>query len=78
MALLVERGANVNFKGPSRYVTAQYAVVEAVVESVMAGTRERVRCLSENGADSKVPGGWGGVSYANVLGVMMRAVRNGE
>ncbi|KAL3431209.1 ankyrin repeat-containing domain protein [Aspergillus tetrazonus] len=57
MALLVERGADVNqYQGPQRgNQVPNYAIVEAV----MAGAVERVRWLLENGADPTVRGSWG-------------------
>lgn len=57
MALLVERGADVNqYQGPKRgNQVPNYAIVEAV----MAGAAERVRWLLENGADPTVRGSWG-------------------
>jgi ankyrin repeat protein len=47
MALLVERGADVNLRKESRYVEPRYAIVFAR----MAGAVERVRWLLEQGAD---------------------------
>ncbi len=57
MALLVERGADVNqFQGPQKgNMVPGYAIVHAV----MAGAVERVRWLLANGADPAVRGPWG-------------------
>ncbi|KAL5003255.1 hypothetical protein BDV10DRAFT_191108 [Aspergillus recurvatus] len=57
MALLVERGAEVNqYQGPQRgNQVPNYAIVEAV----KAGAVARVRWLLENGADPTKRGSWG-------------------
>ncbi|KAJ5165121.1 uncharacterized protein N7500_006951 [Penicillium coprophilum] len=47
MALLVDRGADINQREESRHMVAQYAIVYAV----MAGAIERVKWLLEHGAD---------------------------
>lgn len=65
MALLVERGADVNRVQESRNMEARYAVVHAV----MAGAVERVRWLLERGANPEARGAWGSaVEYAGLLG----------
>ena len=55
MALLVERGADVNHAKQTRYVESRYAITKAV----MAGAVERVRWLLERGADAELKGPWG-------------------
>jgi hypothetical protein len=55
MELLVERGADVNGKYTSRYMTAQYPIVNAV----MAGAIERVKWLLRNGANPNLEGPYG-------------------
>ncbi|KAL4780642.1 hypothetical protein BJX76DRAFT_350835 [Aspergillus varians] len=57
MALLVERGADINqYQGPQRgNMVAGYAIVMAA----MAGAVERVRWLLEKGADPTKRGAWG-------------------
>lgn len=65
MALLVERGADVNQAEESRHMVARYAVVYAV----MAGALERVKWLLEAGADPNFRGAWGSaVTYAEKMG----------
>lgn len=67
MALLVERGADVNqLQGPQKgNMVPGYAIVHAV----MAGAVERVRWLLENGADPTARGPWGSaVEYACKVG----------
>jgi hypothetical protein len=65
MALLVERGADVNHPEESRHMVARYAVVYAV----MAGAVERVKWLLEAGADPNLRGAWGSaVKYAEKMG----------
>lgn len=76
MALLVERGADVNQRDPSLQMVARYAVVEAV----MAGAVERVRWLLGHGADPEAKGAWGSaVEYARMMGSeeMIRVVDEG-
>ena len=61
MALLVERGADVNQEFKSRHMVARYAILRAV----MAGAVERVRWLLEHGADPELTGPYGNaVTYA--------------
>ena len=55
MALLVERGADVNKMHKSRHMVAGYAIVHAV----MAGAVERVKWLLEHGADPELKCGFG-------------------
>lgn len=55
MALLVERGADVNRAEESRHMVPRYAIVHAV----MAGAVERVKWLLEAGADPDARGAWG-------------------
>jgi ankyrin repeat protein len=65
MALLVERGADVNQREESRHMVAQYAIVYAV----MAGAIERVKWLLEHGADPYMKGNWGSAAeYARITG----------
>ncbi|KAL3478589.1 ankyrin repeat-containing domain protein [Aspergillus californicus] len=67
MALLVERGADINQKqGPQTgNVVSGYAINEAV----MAGAVKRVRWLLEHGADPTKKGPWGSaMEYASRLG----------
>ncbi|TPX09023.1 uncharacterized protein E0L32_001716 [Thyridium curvatum] len=65
MALLVERGADVNGKLETRHVTAQYPLVTAV----MARAVERVKWLLSRGADPRLRGYFGSaVEYAEKLG----------
>ncbi|KAJ5360375.1 hypothetical protein N7517_009566 [Penicillium concentricum] len=65
MALLVERGADVNQKEESRHMVLQYAIVYAV----MAGAVERVKWLLEHGADPYIRGNWGSAAeYAHNSG----------
>ncbi|EKV12399.1 hypothetical protein PDIG_32780 [Penicillium digitatum PHI26] len=65
MALLVDRGAQVNQKEESRHMVAQYAIVYAV----MAGAVERVKWLLEHGADPHIKGSWGSAAeYARTAG----------
>ncbi|KAJ6132370.1 hypothetical protein N7471_007585 [Penicillium samsonianum] len=65
MALLVDRGADVNQKEESRHMVAQYAIVYAV----MAGAVERVKWLLEHGADPYIRGNWGSAAeYAHTSG----------
>ncbi|KAF4342831.1 hypothetical protein FBEOM_3240 [Fusarium beomiforme] len=64
MALLVENGAGVNDKLVSRYMTAQYPIVNAV----MAGAVERVKWLLSQGADPDLRGQFGSArDYARRL-----------
>ncbi|KAJ5578362.1 uncharacterized protein N7459_007326 [Penicillium hispanicum] len=64
MALLVERGADVNQRGESRLV-AHHAIMYAV----MAGAVERVRWLLAHGADPEARGAWGSaVEYVATMG----------
>lgn len=55
MALLVQRGADVNKREESRHVVPGYSIIHAV----MAGAKERVRWLLEHGANPHLQGGWG-------------------
>ena len=55
MALLVERGADVNQAEIARHMIPRYAIVHAV----MAGAFERVRWLKEHGADPDLKGAYG-------------------
>ncbi|CAI7603208.1 unnamed protein product [Penicillium glandicola] len=65
MALLVDRGADVNQKEESRHMVAQYAIVYAV----MAGAVERVKWLLKHGADPYIKGSWGSAAkYAQTSG----------
>ena len=65
MALLVERGADVNKEEISRHMVAKYAIVHAV----MAGAVERVRWLLQHGADPELKGAYGSaVRYATLMG----------
>ncbi|RSL57742.1 hypothetical protein CEP54_008110 [Fusarium duplospermum] len=65
MALLIERGADVNGKFQSRHMTAQYPIVNAV----LAGAVERVRWLLNQGADPNLRGAYGSaVEYARKAG----------
>ncbi|KAL2838241.1 hypothetical protein BJY01DRAFT_237543 [Aspergillus pseudoustus] len=67
MALLIERGADINLKqGPQRgNMVPGYAIVEAV----MGGAVERVRLLLNHGADPTKRGPWGSaVDYATRMG----------
>ncbi len=65
MALLVERGADVNQAEKSRHMVARYAIVHAV----MAGAVERVRWLLEQGAVAELKGAYGSaVTYATQMG----------
>ena len=76
MALLVDRGADVNHIEKSRHMVARYAVVHAV----MAGAVESVRWLLERGADPEARGAWGStVEYARTMGneEMRRVVEEG-
>lgn len=64
MALLVERGADVNQRGESRLV-AHHAIMYAV----MAGAVERVRWLLAHGADPEARGAWGSAAeYVATMG----------
>ena len=64
MALLVERGADVNKEHNSRHMVARYAILLAV----MAGAVERVRWLLEHGADPELKGPYGSaVTYATTM-----------
>lgn len=64
MALLVERGANVNQMGESRVV-----VHHPIMYAVMAGAVERVKWLLEHGADPMARGAWGSAAeYVEVVG----------
>ena len=65
MALLVERGEDVNQAEKSRHMIPRYAIVHAV----MAGAVERVRLLLEHGADPELKGAYGSaVTYATKMG----------
>jgi len=65
MALLVERGADVNQAEESRHQVAKYPIVHAV----MAGAVERVKWLLENRADPEARGAYGSaVEYAKWRG----------
>ncbi|WAO91745.1 Hypothetical protein NCS54_00922600 [Fusarium falciforme] len=65
MALLIEKGADVNGKLQSRHMTAQYPIVNAV----LAGAVERVRWLLSQGADPNLRGAYGSaVEYARKAG----------
>ena len=65
MALLVERGTDVNQMDRSRQMVPRYAIVHAV----MAGAVERVKWLLEQGADPELKGAWGSaVTYAKSQG----------
>lgn len=55
MALLVERGADVNQAAKSRHMVPTYAIVYAV----MAGAVERARWLLDHGADAELKGNYG-------------------
>jgi ankyrin repeat protein len=55
MALLVERGADVNEAEKTRYVTQQFPINHAI----SAGAVERVRWLLEHGANPELRGPWG-------------------
>ena len=65
MALLVERGADVNQAEISRHMVPRYAIVHAV----MAGAVERVRWLLEHGIDPELKGAYGSaMTYAKLMG----------
>ncbi|CAG8899673.1 unnamed protein product [Penicillium egyptiacum] len=65
MALLVDRGADVNQREESRHMVAHYTIVYAV----MAGAVERVKWLLEHGADPYKRGSWGSAAeYAHTSG----------
>ncbi|KAJ5958586.1 uncharacterized protein N7479_005736 [Penicillium vulpinum] len=65
MALLVDRGADVNQREESRHMVAQYAIVYAV----KAGAVERVTWLLEHGADPYIRGSFGSAAeYARASG----------
>ncbi|KAJ5291211.1 hypothetical protein N7478_000462 [Penicillium angulare] len=64
MALLVERGADVNQMGMSRVV-----VHHPIMYAVMAGAAERVKWLLEHGADPQARGAWGSAAeYVEMVG----------
>lgn len=64
MALLVERGADVNQMGESRVV-----VHHPIMYAVMAGAVERVKWLLEQGADPEARGAWGSAAeYVEMVG----------
>ncbi|KAJ5247437.1 hypothetical protein N7468_002420 [Penicillium chermesinum] len=64
MALLVERGADVNQKGESRVV-----VHHPIMYAAMAGAVERVRWLVDQGADPEAKGAWGSAAeYVAMIG----------
>ncbi|KAL2789263.1 hypothetical protein BJX66DRAFT_307316 [Aspergillus keveii] len=67
MALLVERGADVNqLQGPQ---TGNMVPGYAIVQAVMAGAVERVRWLLDHGADPTIRGPWGSaLEYATRIG----------
>ena len=65
MALLVERGADVDQAEMSRHMVPRYAIVHAV----MAEAVERVRWLLEHGADPELKGPYGSaMTYAKLMG----------
>ncbi|KAJ5451172.1 hypothetical protein N7491_000354 [Penicillium cf. griseofulvum] len=65
MALLVDRGADVNQREESRHMVARYAIVYAV----KAGAVERVKWLLQHGADPYMRGNWGSAAeYARTSG----------
>ncbi|KAJ5679513.1 hypothetical protein N7462_007757 [Penicillium macrosclerotiorum] len=71
MRLLVEYGADVNYKIETRHMKPQYALVYAV----MAGAMERVKWLLKEGADPFVKGRFpSAVSYASFWGEEMERV----
>lgn len=71
MHLLVENGADVNYKVESRYMEPQYAIVHAV----MAGAMERVKWLLKQGADPFAKGSFGSAAaYASIWGEEMEKV----
>lgn len=71
MRLLVENGADVNYKVETRHMQPQYAIVHAV----MAGAMERVKWLVKQGADPFVKGSFGSAaSYASFWGEEMEKV----
>ncbi len=73
MALLVERGADVNQAEKSRHMVPQYAIVHAV----MAGAVERARWLLDHGADAELKGNFGSaVTYATMGSEEMRDTIN--
>ncbi|KAJ5587556.1 uncharacterized protein N7459_003321 [Penicillium hispanicum] len=55
MALLVERGADLNQKERAKQLMPGYSIMEAA----MVGAVERVRWLLEHGANPEATGGWG-------------------
>lgn len=64
MALLVERGADVNQRGESRVV-----VHHPIMYAVMAGAVERVGWLIDQGADPEAKGAWGSAAeYVATIG----------
>ncbi|OOF98448.1 hypothetical protein ASPCADRAFT_205669 [Aspergillus carbonarius ITEM 5010] len=72
MALLVERGAEVNQPQQTRHMAPRYPIVYAVI----AGAVERVRWLLAHGADPEAKGAWGSAyDYAQWKGSQeMRSV----
>lgn len=71
MALLVQRGADVNKREESRNVVPGYPIVHAV----MAGAKERVKWLLEHGANPQLRGGWGSaVTIACTVGGEMAEI----
>ncbi|KAJ6018468.1 hypothetical protein N7499_003304 [Penicillium canescens] len=75
MALLVDRGADVNQSGKSRLV-AHHPIMYAV----MAGAVERVRWLLGQGADPEARGAWGSAAdYVDAIGSdeMRRVIQEG-
>lgn len=75
MRLLVENGADVNYKVETRHMNPQYAIVHAV----MAGAMERVKWLVKHGADPSLKGNFGSAkSYASFWGEEMeKAIEEG-
>lgn len=75
MRLLVENGADVNYKVEIRHMNPQYAIVHAV----MAGAMERVKWLVKHGADPSLKGNFGSAqSYASLWGEEMeKAIEEG-
>ncbi|KAJ5389127.1 uncharacterized protein N7496_000195 [Penicillium cataractarum] len=71
MRLLVENGADVNYKVETQHMEPQYAIVHAV----MAGAVERVKWLLKQGADPFAKGNFGSAStYASLWGEEMEKV----
>lgn len=71
MRLLVENGADVNYKVETRHMEPQYAIVHAV----MAGAVERVKWLLKQGADPFAKGNFGSAAtYASLWGEEMEKI----